>query len=78
MCGGESIPISRLWGEQQPKGDLTLLIGPEGGFSDVELKFMREQGLSFVSIGSHPLRTETAAAVAAALVENLVIEELSG
>lgn len=51
-----------------PKGGLTLLIGPEGGWSGEEEQRAREAGFSSLSLGSRVLRTETAGmAVLAAL-----------
>ena len=48
-------------------GNPTVLVGPEGGWSDAE----RLQGLPFVSLGPHVLRAETAAIVAGALLTTL-------
>jgi 16S rRNA (uracil1498-N3)-methyltransferase len=45
----------------------TLLIGPEPGFSDVELELARSRGVAVATFGPVVLRTETAAIVAAAL-----------
>ena len=39
---------------------LSLLIGPEGGFTDDEEKLMLEQGVNPISFGSRILRAETA------------------
>lgn len=46
---------------------LSLFVGPEGGFSDQEVRQAREQGLQTVSLGNTILRAETAAIVATAL-----------
>lgn len=43
--------------------DVTLVIGPEGGFSDDEINFFSEQGCSVVTLGDSRLRTETAAVI---------------
>ena len=43
---------------------VTVLIGPEGGFSDNEIKNAKNKGFVSVSLGSSRLRTETAAIVA--------------
>jgi 16S rRNA (uracil1498-N3)-methyltransferase len=43
--------------------DITLLIGPEGDFSDNEIKFAIENGFIPVTLGETRLRTETAAIV---------------
>ena len=47
---------------------IALLIGPEGGFSDEELAAACEKGAAAVNLGRRILRTETAAAVACALI----------
>ncbi len=49
---------------------LALFIGPEGGWTDEELNVAKEGGARVVSIGRTVLRTETAGAVAAAILLN--------
>ena len=44
-----------------------LAIGPEGGWTDDELRGFRESGWAAASLGETILRAETAAIVAAAL-----------
>jgi 16S rRNA (uracil1498-N3)-methyltransferase len=51
----------------KPK-NIALLIGPEGGFTDDEIRLACENGASAFSLGPRVLRTETAAMVASALV----------
>ena len=46
----------------------TLFIGPEGGWSEDELRIAREHGCAFARLGVRRLRAETAAIVATALV----------
>ena len=41
-----------------------ILIGPEGGFSDSEIAYAKEQGGNIISLGKRILRTETAAITA--------------
>jgi 16S rRNA (uracil1498-N3)-methyltransferase len=55
------------WARHQPPQALTLMIGPEGGFSDEEEALALAHGALALSIGPRVLRTETAglAAVAA-------------
>jgi len=48
--------------------EISLLIGPEGGFTDAELDAARVAGARIVSFGPHAMRIETAAPVAAAIV----------
>jgi 16S rRNA (uracil1498-N3)-methyltransferase len=52
-----------------PEGAATLLIGPEGGLSDAEQSLAREVGFLPVRLGPRILRTESAAVVALALVQ---------
>ena len=48
----------------KPNTDLTLLIGPEGDFSEKEIKLALENNYAPISLGNTRLRTETAAIVA--------------
>ena len=52
-------------------GPLELAIGPEGGFSDVELELMASRSMQPVSLGPRILRTETAAPAAVAVLQAL-------
>jgi len=45
-----------------------LVVGPEGGFSPAEEKYLSDRGWSLVRFGIHTLRTETAAVVGAAML----------
>jgi len=57
VCG------SHLFGEHR---QYTILIGPEGGFSDAELQELRTRQLPVIGLGPHILRTEAAAVASAA------------
>jgi 16S rRNA (uracil1498-N3)-methyltransferase len=46
------------------KGDLLLVVGPEGGITDEELETLTAAGAKTVRLGPSVLRTSTAAAVA--------------
>jgi 16S rRNA (uracil1498-N3)-methyltransferase len=46
---------------QQPPAELTLLVGPEGGWEPAELQVLAHAGAVPVWLGPHVLRTETAA-----------------
>lgn len=54
-----------------PDKDITILVGPEGDFSEQEVDLAVEKGFYPVSLGEARLRTETAALVACATV-NLI------
>lgn len=58
-----SIPIYKNYSSA---GDVIVLVGPEGGFSTGEIEAMRSADVSFVSLGPHRLRAETAIIVATA------------
>lgn len=51
--------------------DIVFLIGPEGGFSDDEIKSVNANGFNSFSFGNNRLRTETAA-ISAVLYINLI------
>ncbi len=53
---------------------VTVIIGPESGFSRAEIETARENGCEIISIGQRVLRTENASPVALALVMNLLGE----
>ena len=48
------------------EGDVLILIGPEGGFSQKEIEYLQEIGGYSVSLGARRFRTETAAIVSVA------------
>jgi 16S rRNA (uracil1498-N3)-methyltransferase len=52
----------------EPFDEVTLLIGPEGGWSDDELRLARDGGCAFQRLGPRRLRAETAAIVAATVI----------
>ena len=45
-----------------------ILIGPEGDFSDIEIKLALDKGIFPISLGESRLRTETAGIVACILL----------
>ena len=51
-----------------PNGQYAVLIGPEGDFSDKEIKQATEAGFRMVTLGNNRLRTETAALTACQLL----------
>ena len=56
------------WARQTPARDVTLLVGPEGGFTDQEEEAARAAGALALSMGPRVLRTETAGLAALAIL----------
>ncbi|MDD3765362.1 MAG: 16S rRNA (uracil(1498)-N(3))-methyltransferase [Nevskiales bacterium] len=54
-----------------PTGPVTLLVGPEGGLSDMELEHARRAGFTGMRMGPRVLRTETAGVAALAALQAL-------
>ncbi|MBM37915.1 MAG: 16S rRNA (uracil(1498)-N(3))-methyltransferase [Woeseia sp.] len=52
-----------------PKGDICMLIGPEGGFSEREYNLAKDVGFYSASLGPRILRTETAAISAISILQ---------
>ena len=48
---------------------MALLVGPEGGWSDAELKAIRVAGWEALALGPRILRTETAGLAALAVMQ---------
>ncbi len=65
--GQGSVALSDLTLPGRPD-HVSLIVGPESGFSDNELALAHDHGCQFVSLGARILRTETASPVAVALV----------
>jgi 16S rRNA (uracil1498-N3)-methyltransferase len=64
--------IKEALDELVDKGSVIALIGPEGGWSDEEIEFMNGRGCLALTLGRRVLRTETAAIVAATLLQHLL------
>lgn len=54
-----------------PDNRLTLLIGPEGGWSDEEIELFKNKKIELYKINNAVLRAETAAIVATGIIESL-------
>jgi len=52
-------------------GAVSILVGPEGGFTDEELEGVRSGGVTAVSFGPRVLRTETAGPAAIAVLQSI-------
>jgi 16S rRNA (uracil1498-N3)-methyltransferase len=65
------VPTFANWLGDTVGGEVTLVIGPEGGIEADELDLLRQGGGGLVTLGPHTLRVETAAVSAAAIHANL-------
>ena len=54
------------------KNNICLMIGPEGGFSNGEIKLAKEQNIKEVTLGNSRLRSETAAIFGLSVIKSLV------
>ena len=50
------------------KDDMSIMIGPEGGFTPVEVEHAKVNGIITLSLGSRILRSETAAVTAVSII----------
>lgn len=65
---GAMTPLTRI---DTPETKVCVLIGPEGGFSDIEFEDAEVAGFRSVSLGPRVLRTETAAIATLAVLQSL-------
>ena len=63
--------VTTLHEQPKPQGKVTLLIGPEGGFSADEVQIARQAGFVSIRLGTRLLRTETAAVAGIATLQTL-------
>ena len=68
--GSDKTSISNIkWQKNEP---ITIMIGPEGDFSDKEIKLIEENKLiTPISLGNSVLKSETACIVASSLIKEL-------
>jgi 16S rRNA (uracil1498-N3)-methyltransferase len=56
----------------KPNQAFFIAIGPEGGFSNMEISYAESKGFGLLKLDKHVLRTETAAISAAIQIKNLI------
>jgi len=56
--------------QQNKPATVALLVGPEGGFSDLEVQAANNAGFDSISLGPRILRTETAPLVAISILQH--------
>ena len=64
------VPLADILSDEKPAG-VRLLVGPEGGFSDDEIKKISTAGFRAAHLGPRILRTETAGLAATAILQYL-------
>jgi len=72
----EGSPFSTALDELKDRKKIVLCIGPEGGFSEKEVRAAEDRGFTVTSLGKRILRAETAALTAIALAQ-FVLGDLS-
>ena len=63
------VSVTHALGERPKSDSVIALIGPEGGWSDDEKEALNDCGCTAVTLGPRVLRTETAAIVSIALIQ---------
>jgi len=68
---GEPTPLREVAAKIDPQGGITLLIGPEGGFSEAEVSAAQDQGFLVAGLGQRVLRAETASLSVLSILQHL-------
>ena len=68
LAPSAEVECVRLRDLTRPETPLTLLVGPEGGFEESEIKAAQFAGFRGVTLGPRVLRTETAGPAALAAI----------
>jgi 16S rRNA (uracil1498-N3)-methyltransferase len=68
---GEPTPLRKIANQIDPQQGLTLLIGPEGGFSEEEVLAAQAQGFIVAGLGERVLRAETATLSVLSIMQHL-------
>ena len=71
----ESAPLMAQLMESKPHSEVRLVIGPEGGFSPVEVEALSDAGFIQASLGLRRLRAETAAIMTVVLCEQILNQD---
>ena len=68
-----ALQSSRKLNQQKIESDdsISVLIGPEGGFSDAEIEMLREASFIPLNMGPRILRTETAAVASISAIQSI-------
>lgn len=60
--GKNTTPLTTVVGETEKPDSISIMIGPEGGYTDEEAEYAAENGMLMTGLGKRILRTETASA----------------
>jgi len=71
--GAGTTPLSEAISSVRIASHLCLIIGPEGGFTDSETEDLRRAQVPRLSLGGHPLRTETAVVVSLGTIQQSLV-----
>ncbi|WP_429192009.1 RsmE family RNA methyltransferase [Fusobacterium sp. PH5-44] len=67
----EGIYLKDIWKNIAKKPEkILVIIGPEGGFEEEEIKFLKSKGGKTISLGKRILRTETSAIIVGGIIIN--------
>lgn len=64
----ENYSLKDVFSEGNKYENVGILIGPEGGFTENEIKTLKESGAKIVTLGNRILRTETAGIVTSSII----------
>jgi len=66
----EGETLLSTWQREKSPNKVSVLIGPEGDFSENEMNVIRDNNINIVSLGNRRLRTETASITALNIIEH--------
>ena len=79
LTSGGSLPLSEIISDRVLGSTaILILVGPEGGFDDTEIRALKENGALGVGLGAQRLRVETAAITSTALVQHILLTSPPG
>lgn len=67
----DPLAVTKLSSFSLPGDSVSMLVGPEGGFTDQEMEMLRSGSVTAVSFGPRILRTETAGPAAIAVLQSM-------
>lgn len=68
-------PLPHIHSQLNGVTEVTIVIGPEGGYTQQERDSMNEHGFTAVTLGNHVLRAETASMVACTLIHAFEVNQ---